>query len=87
MKRRVFNVLNFFAFNLLFFALYLNFIYKDNSNLTNIPLPKSATAAKAHAAVTENDKAFSGTLQPETAVKTASIKEHQSGEALKISFN
>ena len=29
MKRRVSKVLNFFAFNLLFFALYLNFIHKD----------------------------------------------------------
>lgn len=31
MKRRVTKVLNFFAFNLLFFALYLNFIHKDNN--------------------------------------------------------
>ena len=32
MKKRISRVLNFFAFNLLFFALYLNFIHKDNSN-------------------------------------------------------
>jgi hypothetical protein len=32
MKRRIRRVVNFFAFNLLFFALYLNFIQKDNSN-------------------------------------------------------
>jgi hypothetical protein len=31
MKNRVSKVLNFFAFNLLFFALYLNFIHKDNN--------------------------------------------------------
>ena len=31
MKRRVSKVLNFFAFNLLFFALYLNFVHKDNN--------------------------------------------------------
>jgi hypothetical protein len=31
MKRRAFQVLNFFAFNLLFFALYLNFIHKDKN--------------------------------------------------------
>lgn len=31
MKRRVYKVLNFFAFNLLFFALYLNFIHKDKN--------------------------------------------------------
>jgi hypothetical protein len=32
MKKRISRVLNFFAFNLLFFALYLNFIHKDNSS-------------------------------------------------------
>ena len=30
MKRRLRRVVNFFAFNLLFFALYLNFIHKDS---------------------------------------------------------
>ena len=29
MRKRVHKVANFLAFNLLFFALYLNFIYKD----------------------------------------------------------
>ncbi|HVZ55233.1 MAG TPA: hypothetical protein VG870_01125 [Chitinophagaceae bacterium] len=29
MKRRIRKVVNFFAFNLLFFALYLNFIHRD----------------------------------------------------------
>ena len=33
MKRRVRKIANFFAFNLLFFALYLNFIHKDNQNV------------------------------------------------------
>lgn len=31
MRKRVHKVANFLAFNLLFFALYLNFIYKDPS--------------------------------------------------------
>ena len=31
MKKRVGRIVNFFAFNLLFFALYLNFIYKDKA--------------------------------------------------------
>ncbi len=30
MKKRVRKIANFFAFNLLFFALYLNFIHKDS---------------------------------------------------------
>ena len=33
MKRRIRKIVNFFAFNLLFFALYLNFIHKDNEKI------------------------------------------------------
>jgi len=33
MKKRAFNVLNFLALNVLFFALYLNFIHKDTNVL------------------------------------------------------
>jgi len=40
MKRRIRRITNFFAFNLLFFALYLNFIHKDNGNA-----PVSSAAA------------------------------------------
>ncbi len=36
MKRRVRKIANFFAFNLLFFALYLNFIHRDKP----LPLPE-----------------------------------------------
>jgi hypothetical protein len=43
MKKRISRVLNFFAFNLLFFALYLNFIHKDNSN--ELPVQKNTTAS------------------------------------------
>jgi hypothetical protein len=43
MKKRISRVLNFFAFNLLFFALYLNFIHKDNSN--ELPGQNNATAS------------------------------------------
>ena len=43
MKKRISRVLNFFAFNLLFFALYLNFIHKDNNS--EMPLQKNATAS------------------------------------------
>jgi hypothetical protein len=37
MKRRIRKVVNFFAFNLLFFALYLNFIHKDKSSVAIVP--------------------------------------------------
>lgn len=41
MNPRVFKIANFFAFNLLFFALYLNFVHKDKNVqqaiITNAP--------------------------------------------------
>ena len=43
MKKRISRVLNFFAFNLLFFALYLNFIHDDNGN--DVPVQNNATAS------------------------------------------
>jgi hypothetical protein len=39
MKKRVRKIANFFAFNLLFFALYLNFIHKDKSNIISVSTP------------------------------------------------
>ena len=50
MKNRIRKIANFFAFNLLFFALYLNFIHKDNpttqeNNVTVQPKPASAFGA------------------------------------------
>lgn len=44
MKRRIRRITNFFAFNLLFFALYLNFIHKDNAN----PAATSASVDEAN---------------------------------------
>lgn len=44
MKKRISRVLNFLAFNLLFFALYLNFIHKDSN-------PQVASVTKATATV------------------------------------
>ena len=51
MKRRVRKIANFFAFNLLFFALYLNFIHKDKQAFTT----ETTAAASTNAA-------FSGTV-------------------------
>ena len=51
MKRRIRKIVNFFAFNLLFFALYLNFIHKDNVATVVVTDNNSANAA-----------AFSGTV-------------------------
>lgn len=58
MKSRVRKIANFFAFNLLFFALYLNFIHKDNQNSTNAETSLQPKAA-----------AFSGTVLVENPEK------------------
>ena len=88
MKRRVRKIANFFAFNLLFFALYLNFIHKDK------------TTAPASQATTQSTAAFSGTVlvdnpeqytQKNTAT-TAAVPQPQKQDqvnagALRLSIN
>ena len=49
MKRRIRNVVIFFAFNLLFFALYVNFIHKDRTNSDIAPAVVSTSATNAAA--------------------------------------
>jgi len=56
MKRRIRKIVNFFAFNLLFFALYLNFIHKDRANSDIAPAVVSTPATNAAAA------AYTGTV-------------------------
>jgi hypothetical protein len=91
MKRRVRKIANFFAFNLLFFALYLNFIHKDKSGL-----PVATQTASQ-----QNTAAFSGTVlvdNPEqvnekknlttvNAASTTQNNEPANTEALKLSIN
>ena len=50
MKKRVRKIANFFAFNLLFFALYLNFIHKDKVAVAPVQTNQ------------QNKAAFSGTV-------------------------
>jgi hypothetical protein len=52
MKRRIRKIVNFFAFNLLFFALYLNFIHKDRANNENAPAAVVSTPNTNAAAYT-----------------------------------
>jgi hypothetical protein len=90
MKRRVRKIANFFAFNLLFFALYLNFIHKDRTVMAG----GETTLVKA--------EAFSGTVlvdNPEqytekknkaavnVAAGTSSAKSSGAETALKLSIN
>jgi len=76
MKKRLSRVLNFFAFNLLFFALYLNFIHKDSN--TPPVTPSKSTTAKVQGTTLVNN--------PEQYVKVAR-QNVQSGTEQKSSFN
>jgi hypothetical protein len=90
MKRRVRKIVNFFAFNLLFFALYLNFIHKDKQ-------PMAIETEQA----TQNATAFSGTVlvektqqQPQkkaefvaAASKDINTEKENTTPALKLSIN
>jgi hypothetical protein len=55
MKRRVQKITNFFAFNLLFFALYLNFIHKDKMILAGAPQNIQQNAAFSGTVVVGNN--------------------------------
>ncbi len=91
MKRRVRKIANFFAFNLLFFALYLNFIHKDKSGL-----PVATQTANQ-----QNTAAFSGTVLVDNpdqvnekknaatvnGASTTPNNDPANSEALKLSIN
>lgn len=78
MKRRIRRIANFFAFNLLFFALYLNFIHKDNAGAV---IPEQGTEATAAVGgtvpVTHPEKYLAPkaaeSTQPSTAERTPAI--------------
>jgi hypothetical protein len=74
MKKRISRVLNFFAFNLLFFALYLNFVHKDN-NTQVLPIQKNAVATetKGTVLVSNPEQYLSKTHKTETA-QTAQLQ-------------
>jgi hypothetical protein len=63
MKRRTRRTLNFLAFNLLFFSLYLNFIYKDHDKT---PDP-----------VVVNNGASFNSAAPKQVVNAAPVVKHE----------
>jgi hypothetical protein len=72
MKKRISRVLNFFAFNLLFFALYLNFVHKDN-NAQATPVTKSAVASTRATVLVTNPEQYLNKAQKE-APQTAQLQ-------------
>ena len=83
MKRRVRKIANFFAFNLLFFALYLNFIHKDKMVLpSDQPTNQQKTAAFSGTVLVENPEEY---LQKKT--ETAVTASEQQSVTFKAKDN
>lgn len=61
MKKRVRRALNFFAFNLLFFALYLNFIHKDTAPASEVVFPQSGSVYNGTVSVDNSDNKSAAT--------------------------
>jgi hypothetical protein len=72
MKRRITTVLNFLALNLLFFALYLNFVHKDKDVLESLHSSRSVHN-KTRLVENEGD-----------ALQTTSVKESKTGVTKEI---
>jgi len=93
MKRRIRKVVNFFAFNLLFFALYLNFIHKDKPNIAITPAPAQAaasTTALNGTVLVTNPEKYTETKNTNTATSAQPAKTETKAEkndALKLSIN
>ncbi len=84
MKRRLHKIANFFAFNLLFFALYLNFIHRDKAAIN---ASTNKTTAFGQTVIIENNN----TARNNTAVipvQQASVNNLQANtEPLRLSIN
>jgi len=93
MKRRVRKIVNFFAFNLLFFALYLNFIHKDNVATAAITQPNNQanTAAFSGTVLVENPEQYlkKNEATPAVAepVTTENKTEQTTSQPLRLSIN
>ena len=92
MKRRVRKIVNFFAFNLLFFALYLNFIHKDNVATAAIPQPNNQanTAAFSGTVLVENPEQYQkneATPAVTEPVATENKTEQTTSQPLRLSIN
>ena len=89
MKRRVRKIANFFAFNLLFFALYLNFIHKDNlPTAGGDPTPTQNKTASFNGTVpVDNPSKYLENKNAAPAVSVQPVEKTEKADALKLSIN
>lgn len=85
MKRRFSKVANFFAFNLLFFALYLNFIHKDSNPAVQVGGAPVATVKGT--VLVKNPTPYFQKMNTGKATPGSSANEDISSAPLKLSFN
>lgn len=85
MKKRITTVANFFAFNLLFFALYLNFIHKDQNVVNTVT--QTAPAVQQGTVLVEHPEQY---LKAQGAQSPKAVAQHEPQDrttALKLSIN
>ncbi len=93
MKRRVRKIANFFAFNLLFFALYLNFIHKEKAPVITDQSIQQNTAAFSGTVLVDNPGKYMEKKNEATANVVAeqpantSKTEQDHTAALRLSIN
>ncbi len=78
--------MNFFAFNFLFFALYLNFVHKGSNALPATQPLQTNTSIKATVLV-EHPEQYLQKAAPKHESAKQSTEEDDNAEALKLYFN
>ena len=84
MKRRIRKIVNFFAFNLLFFALYLNFIHKDKGVTLPVAVQSNAPAISGTVPVQDAEKYLNA---KSAASVSQPVEKREQENATKLSIN
>ncbi len=85
MKRRIRKIVNFFAFNLLFFALYLNFIHKDKAVVEPAPVKVNTEVITGTVPVQDAEKYLNA--KASATVTQPSVEKSSQENSLKLSIN
>ena len=76
MKKRLFRTLNFCALNILFFAIYLNFIHKDQNSIATAEKNQSASMQEGAVLVSNPEKVLDkGSFHYMSTPTTLSLKQ------------
>jgi len=86
MKTRLSKVLNFFAFNVLFFALYLNFIHKG-TDVEPVVQPIQTNATIQSTVLIERPGQYLKKASSKHVSTNQSIEQKDNAEVLKLYFN